>query len=378
MNIIFISRLPYPIGMAGTKRIRLFAEYLVRKGIVVRVITTGKSNRHNNKSGIYNNVEYSFLKTNNLLYIFGLWNFNKYLNCNFKNNFKNFLYVYNGIDLTNILFILLAKLKGFEIITDIVEDYSFNDEKASFRFRLLIKTKILFDNYIKYFSDLIIVISKHLNNKYILKDIPQDKIILIPISAENLIMKVRTAPLKDKIRYVYAGTFGAKDGVINILKAFKQLSFFYPNIELILSGPDKKIPSEFINTYFKEDNIKYVGLIPNDDFYNFLSNSDALLSTRVNTTYANAGFPFKLGEYLATGNPVITTDVSDITTYLTNKINAIIVKPNDINSLTEAMKFIIENGFESKKIGIKGKEIAVKHFNPEINGEKLFIFLNQH
>ncbi len=376
MNIIFISSLPYPIGTAGTKRIRLFTEYLARKGVVVKVILTAKSNRQN-KPGFYNNVEYNYFRKNNILYIFGLWKFYKLLKYHLKNNSKNYIYIYNGIDLTNISFVIIAKLIGFEIITDIVEDYSFHNEEASFKFRLLIKTKIFFDNHIQHLSDYIIVISKHLKNKYTLKGIPQDKIRLIPISAENLIIKVKKSKLREKTRFVYSGTFGAKDGILNILKAFKKLSTIYPNIELILSGPNKKIPNEYINTYFKEDKIKYVGLIPNSDFYEFLSDSDALLSTRVNTTYANAGFPFKLGEYLATGNPVITTNVSDITTYLTDKIDAIIIKPNNITSLVEAMKFIIDNKVKSKNIGINGKETATKYFNPTINGQKLFMFLTQ-
>ncbi len=378
MNIIFISRLPYPIGMAGTKRIRLFAEYLVRKGVIVKVIITRKSNKRNNISGSYNNVEYNYFKKNNLLNIFGLWEFYKVLNYYLKNNSKNYIYIYNGIDLTNILFVIIAKLMGFAIITDIVEDYSFLDEETSFRFRLLIRTKIFFDNHLQHLSDYIIVISKHLKKKYTHKGIPQDKIRLIPISAENLMISIKEPILRDKTRFVYSGSFNAKDGIQNILKAFKQLSAIYSNIELILSGPNKRIPNEYFNTYFKEDNIEYVGLIPNTSFYEFLSDSDALLSTRVNTAYANAGFPFKLGEYLATGNPVITTNISDITTYLTDKIDAIIVKPNNVNSLVEAMKFIIDNKVKSKNIGIKGKETASKHFNPIINGQKLFKFLNHN
>lgn len=35
--------------------------------------------------------------------------------------------------------------------------------------------------------------------------------------------------------------------------------------------------------------------------------------------YANASFPFNLGEYLAIGNPVIATKVSDIEMCLTDE-----------------------------------------------------------
>ncbi len=48
-------------------------------------------------------------------------------------------------------------------------------------------------------------------------------------------------------------------------------------------------------------------------------NSDVLCMCRKESGFANAGFPFKLGEYLATGNPVICTKVSDVEYYLDNE-----------------------------------------------------------
>ena len=43
------------------------------------------------------------------------------------------------------------------------------------------------------------------------------------------------------------------------------------------------------------------GFLLEDEYYKILPHSDVLLMTRINSKYANAGFPFKLGEYLASG-----------------------------------------------------------------------------
>ena len=46
MNILFISSQPFPYGMAGSKRIRLFAEFLAKNNIV-KVLIIGKNNDRN-------------------------------------------------------------------------------------------------------------------------------------------------------------------------------------------------------------------------------------------------------------------------------------------------------------------------------------------
>ncbi|NHZ85051.1 MAG: hypothetical protein GWP19_04120, partial [Planctomycetia bacterium] len=88
MNIIFISNQHYPVGMAGTKRIRLFAESLADNRAIVNVFIFGKSNGLNNSSGIFNKVKYQFVKFKYIHSILG----NKYLNqqlVNLYNKQKN-------------------------------------------------------------------------------------------------------------------------------------------------------------------------------------------------------------------------------------------------------------------------------------------------
>jgi hypothetical protein len=60
MNIIFAINLPYPLGMAGTARVKLFANYIARNHIT-SVLVTNQANGENQDQGIINNVFYSLL-----------------------------------------------------------------------------------------------------------------------------------------------------------------------------------------------------------------------------------------------------------------------------------------------------------------------------
>jgi glycosyltransferase involved in cell wall biosynthesis len=97
--------------------------------------------------------------------------------------------------------------------------------------------------------------------------------------------------------------------------------------------------------------------------------------TRIDSQYANAGFPFKLGEYLATGKPVVATDVSDIRLYLEDKKDVILAKPSNIQSLVDALNYLIVRPEKREVIGVSGLKKCKKFFNPEINSKMLLDFV---
>lgn len=83
----------------------------------------------------------------------------------------------------------------------------------------------------------------------------------------------------------------------------------------------------------------------------------------MNSVFANSGFPFKLGEYLASGNVVIATRTSDIEKYLTHKQNAYLIQPEDSEMIAEAILELAEDDKLRKKIGTNGQVSARENFD---------------
>ena len=127
------------------------------------------------------------------------------------------------------------------------------------------------------------------------------------------------------MRITYAGTFATKDGIDVLLKAFQIVRDRYPGCILYLVGGSKN-PLDKFNENIK-CGVEYKGYMDDESFNLFLKDSDILCMTRTNSPFANAGFPFKLGEYLSTGNPVVATHISNIEDYLSNRENVMLVKP---------------------------------------------------
>jgi glycosyltransferase involved in cell wall biosynthesis len=367
----------YPYGMAATMRVKLFAEFLVNHHHHVNILISNQDNGDNAKSGINNGVKYSTLykvKKPVLVYllVYPFIVFYKLLLLKQK-NIMNILIIYSGVNLFNLQFMIFGKLLGYKIVIDAVEDNISSSEEMKILSRLNIKITEMILPYIGKFIDGVTVISMKLLEKYQLlyKD---HQIKLLPISAANINLIYKKSTKNAKLKFVYAGSYGKKDGVTILIDAFNILSKKYPEIQLLLLGKITTGLSERIQL-LKNINIIQLGYLDEKNYWINLSEADILCMTRIDSPYANAGFPFKLGEYLATRNPVIVTDISDVKDYLTDKKDCLMAKPSDKGSLIDAMEYLIENPEVRELIGNNGYEKCIQFFNPEINGKILLNYL---
>lgn len=69
--------------------------------------------------------------------------------------------------------------------------------------------------------------------------------------------------------------------------------------------------------------------------------------------------PNKMGEYLASGRPVITQSVGDLRHYLTDGVDAYITQPGDPAALAAAMSQVLLNPERATAIGAQGRKVAL-------------------
>jgi len=380
MNVVYIINVHYPFGMAATMRVRLFAEFLENKNTKVNVIISNQSNGNNQRFGENNGVKFSTLLNNKLptfiyylIYPFLVF-YKLFISKQEKNS--NVLIIYSGINLFNLQFIVIGKLLGYKIIIDAVEDHILSTENIPPLGQLNIRISDVLLPYLGFFIDGVVVISTRLMSKY-RKLFKSHPIKIIPVSASNINLPLTSnIDIHKKIKMVYSGSYGHKDGIDFLINAFVEVSKNNSNLQLLLlGGPGQNIIDKVIST--KNKNIEIFGYLPDNDYFKILGDADILCMTRVNSPYANAGFPFKLGEYLATRKSVIVTDVSDIKRYLTDKKDCVIAKPSDTASLINAMEYLVNNPDKRSKIGLNGYKKCEIFFNPEVNGKMLLKFLKQ-
>lgn len=385
LNVVFTG-FPYPQGLAGTKRNQHAIDALKKYGASVKVLVLRQSTKMNKPHGVYNGVPYEtigpdlwrtrFLMTSPVFFLKSM----KAIRMTFCPDSRNIFYIYGPPTFNNFPMIRQARKCGYKIIFDIVEDDDVAwNRSTSLWFKATNYTARWLSKRISDIADGIIVISSHLQDKF--RDLTRGKIpiLLRSISVDTARISYIQPFSNGKVSLFYAGIFGVKDGVENLLEAFDSLAPLYPRLRLVLSGgggPERmrKILDRIRSSPFS-DRIKYVGYITEEEYYRLLCSVDIPCVPRVDSLYANAGFPFKLGEFLASGKPVVASRVSDIENFISNREDAILINPGSIDDIISGVRYLIENPDRAIQIGINGRKKALEKFDVGIQRNSLYDFL---
>lgn len=223
----------------------------------------------------------------------------------------------------------------------------------------------------------LIVISQALKDYFTDKGVNNDKIHIVNMTVDaNRFSGLQKVNVSEK--YVaYCGTVSNnKDGVDKLIRAFALLSGKHPDLKLYIIG---KIPRKdeengnirLIRELGIEDKVRLTGVVPAEQMPQMLKDAVMLALARPNNLQAKYGFPTKLGEYLLTGNPVVVTDVGDISKFLTDGVDALIANPNSDEEFAAKMEYVIRYPDEAKRIGEQGAIIAREVFNSKKETIKL-------
>lgn len=381
-GLIIIGRLSYPSGTAPSNRVHLYCKALKEANgfpFVINLHSTFNTQQNFNYLGRYEGVPFYYSQKTplretrfiqrNINKIKGLINaivITKRLQI--KYNIKVLFYATTFFD--ELIFFIFLKLMKISMIRDCSEAPLFiiHEKKAIKLNNFFLQLK--FKMY-----DEIIVISDHLNNYYS-SIFPINKIFQIPIlvDMERFRYCIKSGT-KAKKTITYTGYMGGnKDGLENLIEAMAMVRKKISNAQLKLVGSASKEDmirlKNIVENLGLADFVFFSGPKRTDEIPAILGNSDVLVLARPNNNQARAGFPTKLGEYLASGKPVVITKTGEIPKYLIDCESAYLSEPDDINNFAEKVIFAL-NDENSKKIGAKGMEIANKNFNYKLYGKKI-------
>jgi glycosyltransferase involved in cell wall biosynthesis len=387
LNVVFFLCIPFPLGMAGTKRIQHAVDGLRSfNNVDIRVVITRQVTTNNPSVGNHKGVPFQTLLPDALGWK-GLLRLPKLyarsysaVKGAYQHGAQNVLYVYGAPSIDNMSAIFYGRRIGYQIVFDIVEDDNFapmllSDWLHNFKLAFI---RFMTPKVIK-LSDGIVVISSHLYKKFIRFTKGKIPIHHRSISIDPDLIKYSGGPLNSRPAMFYAGSFGVKDNIIGLLDAFDSLATRHSNLRLVMTG--KGSPAAMDNIFTRiatltnKERLEYRGFLDDKNYYKTLAEVDIPCMTRKDIGYAHAGFPFKLGEFLATGRPVIASRISDVEEYLIDRYNALLVHPGCINDIIESVEFLLNNKNASLDIGERGRELALLHWDYRTQGHALYKFL---
>jgi len=172
----------------------------------------------------------------------------------------------------------------------------------------------------------------------------------------------------------------SKDGVDILIESFGRISGKYPEINLVLLGKgdsakDEKVLRDLTNLKRLNERVVFLGQVLRTEVPAFLTNASVLTLSRPTSIVADAGFPSKLTEYLATGIPVVVTSVGEIPAYLKHRENAFLAKPDSAEAFAKELEYVLDNYEYACNVGLKGKELTKTVFNYNFQAKRMIEFI---
>jgi glycosyltransferase involved in cell wall biosynthesis len=276
-------------------------------------------------------------------------------------------------------FLIVSKLLGIKLYRVITDDYIYDTlvpvwwKRPKYYFLEFQAKRID-----KHLSG-IICLSNYLKQKCLLNGIKDDKILIIPhfIDLEQF---RSAAAIKEEFRIGYCGAIVPENGIFILLKAFEIIYKRYNNIQLMILGDIKALNDNdllLFNDISKKyrHNILIEGEVKYADVPAKLGSCQILVNPRISGKRANAGFPTKLGEYLACSRAVVTTRVGDMSQYFNDKSELMLAEPDSPESIAEKLIWLIENPIQRVQISRKGLEWCINNLHYIKSAEKLADFI---
>lgn len=394
MNIHFYVNTSFPFGMAAARRRLCYAKGLMAEGHLVDVVICQKcfdvghddgmpeQGKYEGISYIYACGKYKYAKNNKVIrgldyFIFDYLRSFQYA---LKHIYRGeIVYVYYYPIFLQILILLAAKIKGAKVVKETCEHPSAlgNIHSKWHKFCKWFEYKFVmphYDGFIAISRDLNKFVEKYKSNKA--------KSIIVPILVEDSLRNKGVSQLSNEYNVPYIIHTGTmleqKDSISKILHAFARLKReTNTSCKLVFTGPHATEKCSYLPMIKKigiEKDVDLLGLVSTERVAALQHFATMTIIYKSDNLQTRNCFPTKLGEMLICGTPVITTTIGDANLYLENGKSALIFNPDDEDTLIKYMKFILDNPEKARMIGLKGKEVAMKFFDPIFQGKRLSEF----
>lgn len=361
MNIKIIIRRRIE-GTAAQNRLEAYAKGFVAAGHFVSIIYLITQDYNDRSGDIEGCNVIRIWKTDNVFFK------NKKICSYIKNLLKLRNYISKGDyvlmygDQVPIMLSLWSFRKKANIFCEITEHPYHNHTT------LLLKVNTALSNHLLKSFDGLFVISRNLVDYYVSMGINKEKVSIINMFVDlKRFNRFFESDINKYIAYCGKVSF-RKDGVNDLIKAFKLFSETHSNYRLkIIGGAENDSVIPKLESLAKElnisDKIDFTGEIVPDSMPEMLSKASILALARPNNLQSQNGFPTKLGEYLATGNPVAVTRVGDIPLFIEDCVNGFLADPDDPESFADALSKAAYDSESGKNVGYNGRILCEKDFS---------------
>ena len=153
--------------------------------------------------------------------------------------------------------------------------------------------------------------------------------------------------LRNPVQLLYHGRVDQRKGVLDFVRAGRQLLDAGENVYLLISGigPDVVPARALVEELKMAEYVEFSGAVHYDEAAQVYARGDLFISP----TYAE-GFSNTILEAMASGLPIVSTQTVGVVDCLEDNVNAALVAPGDVDALTQAIQRMIHE--DDYRIGL--------------------------
>ena len=274
---------------------------------------------------------------------------------------------------------ILARILGFRTVLNYAEHIKAIKKERTAKLDL---NAILYDKFAFGLVDGVIPISDFLEEQ-VRQRFPHKPMLKIPVLCDYSEFERLPVNAHNQVEhsaedrfFLFCSVFN-KELIFFIIESFASLNNQKGyQLYLVVNGGPVQLRrlDDYIKSLPYGDMIKVFSKLPYQQLVDYYLQAKALLIPMRPVVRDIARFPHKIGEYTASGNPIISTNFGEIKNYFQDQLNGLIADNYEVSDFASKMQFVIDQPLVSANIGDEGKKVGLEHFDYLLYGSRMLSF----
>lgn len=167
---------------------------------------------------------------------------------------------------------------------------------------------------------------------------------------------------------LFVGRFERRKGLAVLLRAFARLKNAFPDLHLVVvgEGNHRKRHEAWVQRQGLPD-VHFVGRVPDEDLSAYFQHASAYCAPNT----GNESFGIVLLEAMASGCPVVASDIEGFAAVVTHDVNGCLVPPRDPAALSDALTALLRDPARARKLAYEGRRHVEQFSWPRVAGRIL-------
>ena len=184
------------------------------------------------------------------------------------------------------------------------------------------------------------------------------------VTSEKTILASRYSGYKIMLSVSYL--IARKELDMNI-RAISQLVKKYPNLKYVVigAGPEMSSLKRLVRALNLDEQVEFLGQLPHEKAMEYMAVADIF-----SLPSWNEAFGVVYIEAMLQGKPIIACEGEGIVDVIKNNKTGLLVKPKNVQSLTNAIDFLLENPQKAREIGERARKLVLEDYTWEKNAQR--------